>query len=86
MDAMVAWEYALLVRRYQGQGRNFHVSFIWYGPDGSRRDITAYGDTAIAHLNRAGREGWELVSAAEDVNNVQGSTEVHRYHLKRPIA
>ena len=27
---MVAWEYALLVRRYQGQGRNFHVSFVWY--------------------------------------------------------
>ncbi|MDG4819670.1 hypothetical protein ACGFI4_26030 [Micromonospora carbonacea] len=86
MDGMVAWEYALLVRRYQGQGRNFHVSFVWYGPDGSRTDITAYGDTAIAHLNRAGREGWELVSAAEDVNNVQGSTEVHRYHLKRPMA
>ncbi|GAA4563405.1 hypothetical protein GCM10023176_07300 [Micromonospora coerulea] len=83
---MVAWEYALLVRRYQGQGRNFHVSFVWYGPDGSRTDITAYGDTAIAHLNRAGRDGWELVSAAEDVNNVQGSTEVHRYHLKRPLA
>ena len=55
---MVAWEYALLVRRYQGQGRNFHVSFVWYAPDGSRKDITAYGDTAIAHLNRAGREGW----------------------------
>jgi hypothetical protein len=36
--------------------------------------------------NRAGREGWELVSAAEDVNNVHGSTEVHRYHLKRLLA
>ncbi|SCL24219.1 hypothetical protein GA0074692_1725 [Micromonospora pallida] len=82
---MVAWEYALLVRRYQGQGRSFEVTFTWYGPDGNRRDVTPYGDTAIAHLNRVGREGWELVSAAEDVNNIQGTTEVHRYHLKRPI-
>ncbi|NHW87414.1 hypothetical protein HA066_23635, partial [Escherichia coli] len=55
MVGMVAWEYALLVRRYQGQGRNFHVSFVWYGPDGSRKDVTAYGDTAVAHLNRVGR-------------------------------
>ena len=23
--------------------------------------------------------------AAEDVNNLEGTTEVHRYHLKRPI-
>jgi hypothetical protein len=83
---MVTWEYALLVRRRQVEGQGWSINFIWYGPDGSRRDISAYGDTAIAHLNRAGAEGWELVSAAEDVNNLQGTTEVHRYHLKRPIS
>ncbi|MFJ8578057.1 hypothetical protein [Micromonospora sp. NPDC093277] len=82
---MVPWEYALLVRRFQGQGRNFTVSFVWYAPDGSRTDVTPYGDTAVAHLNRVGRDGWELVNAAEDVNNVQGSTEVFRYYLKRPL-
>ena len=82
---MITWEYALLVRRREAQGQGWILTYIWYGPDGSRRDVSAYGDTAIAHLNRAGLEGWELVSAAEDVNNLQGTTEVHRYHLKRPI-
>ena len=24
-------------------------------------DVTPYGDTALAHLNRAGDQGWELV-------------------------
>ena len=81
---MVTWEYALLVRRRQVEGQGWSINFIWYAPDGSRRDISAYADTAIAHLNLAGAEGWELVSAAEDVNNLQGTTEVHRYHLKRP--
>lgn len=81
---MVAWEYALLVRRREIQGQRYSLTYVWYAPDGSRRDITSYADTAIAHLNRAGREGWELVSAAEDVNN-DHTIEVHRYHLKRPI-
>jgi len=79
------WEYALLVRRRHAQGQGWGLSYVWYGPDGSRRDVSDYADTAIAHLNRVGAEGWELVSAQEDVNNLQGTTEVHRYHLKRPI-
>jgi hypothetical protein len=75
----------LLVRRREVHGQKWVITFAWYGPDGSRQDVSAYGDTALAHLNRAGAEGWELVSAAEDVNNLQGTTEVFRYHLKRPI-
>lgn len=82
---MVTWEYALLVRRRQAAGQGWGLTYFWYGPDGSRVDVTEYGDTAISHLNRVGADGWELVSAAEDVNNLQGTTEVHRYHLKRPI-
>ncbi|MFC7547000.1 hypothetical protein [Plantactinospora sp. GCM10030261] len=82
---MVRWEYALLVRRRQAEGSSWGLSYHWYGPDGSRLDVTAYGDTAISHLNRVGADGWELVSAAEDVNNLQGTTEVFRYHLKRPV-
>ncbi|ASW54884.1 hypothetical protein [Plantactinospora sp. KBS50] len=82
---MVKWEYALIVRRRQAEGQSWGLYYFWYGPDGSRVDVTAYGDTAIAHLNRVGADGWELVSAAEDVNNLQGTTEVFRYHLKRPI-
>jgi hypothetical protein len=83
---MMTWEYALLVRRREAEGQRWRLSFFWYGPDGTREDISGYADTAIAHLNRAGGQGWELVSAAEDVNNLEGTTEVHRYHLKRPIA
>ncbi|HEX5596314.1 MAG TPA: hypothetical protein VFX61_09905 [Micromonosporaceae bacterium] len=81
----VRWEYALLVRRREAMGQNWRLTYVWYAPDGSRRDISAIADTAIAHLNRAGSQGWELVSAAEDVNNLEGTTEVHRYHLKRPV-
>lgn len=79
------WEYALLVRRRESEGRSWRITFIWYGPDGSRRELFDGGDTAIAYLNRAGADGWELVSAEEDVNNLEGTTEVHRYHMKRPI-
>ena len=82
---MVKWEYALLVRRRVGEGRRLEMTYIWYGPDGSRRDVSAFGDTAISHLNRVGAEGWELVSASEDINNQESTFEVHRYHLKRPL-
>ncbi|MFX0594715.1 hypothetical protein [Melissospora conviva] len=82
---MIAWQYALLVRRREAFGQSFRLTFTWYGPDGSRRDVTDYGETAIIHLNRVGAEGWELVSAEEDVNNLEGTTEIHRYHLKRPV-
>lgn len=81
---VTTWEYALLVRRRQAMGKDWSIIYIWYGPDGSRRDVSAFGDTAIAHLNRVGADGWELVAAEEDINNLQGTTEVFRYHLKRP--
>lgn len=80
------WEYALLVRRRESEGRSWRITFIWYGPDGSRRELVDGGETALAYLNRAGADGWELVSAEEDVNNLEGTTEVHRYHLKRPLS
>lgn len=53
---MLKWEYALLVRRRQAATTDigWEVVFIWYGPDGSMVDVTPYGDTALAHLNRAG--------------------------------
>lgn len=83
---MVRWEYALLVRRRQAAaGTEWMITFTWYGPDGLMQDVTALGDTALAHLNRAGAGGWELVAAEEDINNLQGTTEVFRYHLKRPL-
>ncbi|GLH98794.1 hypothetical protein [Phytohabitans aurantiacus] len=83
---MNTWEYALLVRRREASGQSWRISFYWYSPDGDRQDVSQFGDTAIAQLNLAGKKGWELVSSEEDINNLQGSTEVHRYYLKRPSA
>ncbi|MFG1952270.1 hypothetical protein [Micromonospora sp. NPDC048830] len=82
---MLKWEYALLVRRRQAASTDigWEIVFIWYGPDGSMVDVTPYGDTALAHLNRAGDQGWELVAMSEDPS-LPGSSELHRYHLKRP--
>ncbi|GAB3952484.1 hypothetical protein [Micromonospora vulcania] len=84
---MLKWEYALLVRRRQAATTDlgWEVVFVWYGPDGSMVDVTPYGDTALAHLNRAGDQGWELVSMSEDPS-LEGLSELHRYHLKRPKA
>jgi hypothetical protein len=78
---MLKWEYALLVRRRQAATNDigWEVVFVWYGPDGSMVDVTPYGDTALAHLNRAGDQGWEL--GGEEP--LPGNNELHRYHLKR---
>ena len=83
---MAKWEYALLVRRRMARvdAPGWEVTFHWYGPDGSMLDVTQFGETALAHLNRAGTQGWELVSVSENPS-LEGTTELHRYHLKRPV-
>jgi len=86
---MTKWEYALLVRRRMARvdAGGWEVTFHWYGPDGSMLDVSPFGETALAHLNRAGEQGWELVSVSENPS-LEGTTELHRYHLKRsaPVA
>jgi hypothetical protein len=86
-ERMAKWEYALLVRRRTARldAGGWEVTFTWYGPDGSMLDVSPYGDTALAHLNRAGQQNWELVTVTEDPS-MPGSSELHRYHMKRPIA
>ncbi|WP_212823340.1 hypothetical protein [Polymorphospora rubra] len=81
---MITWEYALLVRRRvpRMHETGWELTYTWYGPDGQVLDVTPYGDTALAHLNRAGSQGWELASVTEDTS-MQGSSELHRYHMKR---
>jgi hypothetical protein len=83
---MAKWEYALLVRRRMArvEAAGWEVTFHWYGPDGSMLDVTPFGETALAHLNRAGDQGWELVSVSENPS-MEGTSELHRYHLKRPV-
>jgi hypothetical protein len=84
---MAQWEYALLVRRRAARldADGWEITFHWYGPDGSSIDVTPYGDTALAHLNRVGQQSWELVTVSEDPS-LEGANELHRYHLKRPVA
>ncbi len=84
---MLKWEDALLVRRRQPRldDTGWELVYTWYGPDGAVLDVSPYGDTALAHLNRAGAQGWELVSVTED-GSQQGSAELHRYHLKRTLS
>ncbi|SNT65292.1 hypothetical protein SAMN05421812_12160 [Asanoa hainanensis] len=81
---MTKWEYALLVRRRMARvdAAGWEVTFHWYGPDGSMLDVSPFGETALAHLNRAGEQGWELVSVSENPS-LEGTSELHRYHLKR---
>jgi hypothetical protein len=82
---MTKWQYALLIRRRAARidADGWEITFHWYGPDGSMLDVTPFGDTALAHLNRGGDQGWELVSVSEDPS-MEGINELHRYHLKRP--
>jgi hypothetical protein len=84
---MSRWEYALLVRRRAARldEAGWEITFHWYGPDGSSIDVTPYGDTALAHLNRVGQQHWELVTVSEDPS-MEGTNELHRYHLKRRVA
>jgi hypothetical protein len=83
---MAKWEYALLVRRRTARldEAGWEITFTWYGPDGSMLDVTPLGDTALAHLNHAGLQSWELVAVTEDPS-MPGSSELHRYHMKRPV-
>ncbi|MFK3981367.1 hypothetical protein ACI2K4_13435 [Micromonospora sp. NPDC050397] len=83
---MVQFEYALLVRRRQArlEDTGWELIYTWYGPDGSMLDVSAYGDTALEHLNRAGLQGWDLVAVTDD-SSLEGTAELHRYHLKRVL-
>jgi hypothetical protein len=83
---MAKWEYALLVRRRTARlnEAGWEITFTWYGPDGSMLDVTPVGDTALTHLNHAGLQSWELVAVTEDPS-MPGTSELHRYHMKRPI-
>ena len=83
---MIRWEYALLVRRRVASidEPGWEITFAWYGPDGTALDVTNQADTALAHLNTAGRQGWELASVTEEYQP-NGATDIYRYHLKRPV-
>ncbi|ASW57999.1 hypothetical protein [Plantactinospora sp. KBS50] len=84
---MATFQYALLVRRRLASTTEagWEITFHWYGPDGSTADVTEYGDTAVAHLNRLGAQGWELVTMTED-HSMDAPNELHRYHLKRLVS
>lgn len=58
----------------QAERGDFTIAWIvdWYGPDGGMEDWTTAADWTedhhkqlMVHLNRAGAQGWELVSTSE---------------------
>jgi hypothetical protein len=63
---MTAWQYAQLKVAYDNRlaAGDARWTIAWHGPDGTTQETTgAYGDV-VAELNRAGKEGWELVDVA----------------------
>jgi hypothetical protein len=82
---MSTWEYAVLVwHRQPAEQGGWEIVVSWHPPDGSDVDMTGASPSALFHLNRAGADGWELVSVTQDIFRDQGSARTRRYHLKRP--
>jgi hypothetical protein len=92
---MTAWQYGRLVRTlvatHQGGptvAPQHHWEERWYGPDGAASDPLP-AEHGMAELNRAGAEGWELVSASEDRQTYEDGKSLVieiRYTFKRPLA
>ena len=72
---MTSWEYAEI--------RKMSSVLWWTGPDG-RRQLT--DGRIIEHLNQAGSDGWELVSATESTSGLAARERVTTYTVKRPAA
>jgi hypothetical protein len=70
LSGMEKWRYAQVLVNHDG-------TIWWISPSG--RHQLAPGE-AITHLDAAGLDGWELVSATDTIN---GARRVTRYTLKR---
>jgi hypothetical protein len=92
---MTVWEYGrlvcALVATHDGgptTAPSHHWEARWHGPDGGDGELLPAG-TGMAGVNRAGADGWELVTTSEDRQTFEdGKTLVIevRYTFKRPAA
>jgi hypothetical protein len=86
MNPMSSWEYALIVQdRIPAQGNGWGRKVTWYPPSGPPEDVSSVSTSALVHLNRVGREGWELVSVTGEHHPDVTNRKTYRYHLKRAL-
>ena len=80
------WEYCYVSSPFQ-YGSIDSISTKVYVSHGGEKWLADSDSTGVAALNRLGAEGWELVSASDELPNVGGSPNhptQTRFLLKRP--
>ena len=74
------WEYCYVTSPFS-YGSSDNVSFKVYVSQGGEKSLADSDSTGVAALNKLGAEGWELVSASDELTN---PPTVTRFLLKRP--
>lgn len=81
------WEYCYVSSAFQS-GTVGNISFKVYVSQGGEKSLVDSDSTGVAALNRLGADGWELVSASDELTYTGGSPVtppiVTRFLLKRP--
>ena len=81
---MTAWQYAQLAIDASGFTPNDNeITYIWCASDGSHERWSVLNDTDA--LNRAGKEGWELVTSDRVAGRMNGWTDITTYTFKREV-
>lgn len=80
------WEYCYVSSAFQS-GTIGNISFKVYVSQGSEKWLADSDSTGVAALNRLGAEGWELVTASDELTYTGGSPVnppmLTRFLLKR---
>jgi hypothetical protein len=81
------WEYCYVSSAFQF-GSIGKISFKVYVSQGGEKLLADSDSTGVAALNRLGADGWELVSASDELSYAGGSPVtprmLTRFLLKRP--
>jgi hypothetical protein len=81
------WEYCYVSSAFQS-GTIGNISFKVYVSQGGEKWLADSDSTGVAALNRLGADGWELVSASDELTYTGGSPitppMLTRFLLKRP--
>lgn len=81
------WEYCYVSSAFQS-GTIGNISFKVYVSQDGEKSLADSDSTGVAALNRLGADGWELVSASDELTYTGGSPVtppmLTRFLLKRP--
>lgn len=79
------WEYCYVSSPFTF-GSNGSISTKVYVSKGGEKWLADSDNTGVAALNRLGAEGWELVSASDELtpSGIPGNPTTTRFLLKRP--